>query len=181
MNKKLLYITTISAVTLAAVGAIAISSVSAASITGTSNPMSNLVSAIATKFNLNPADVQQVFNDQKAKMQAQMQQKETDRINAAVTAGKLTQDQANKIIAKKAELQTQEAAFKASLEGKTKAEIQAAIKAQMDALKQWATDNNIPLQYLMGFGGLRWHGGFGFGHHQMMGQSPTGTPATSVQ
>ena len=161
MNKKYLLYVILPVVAVATAGAIAIGSVSAASITGTSNPMSNLVNAIAAKFNLNPADVQQVFNDQRTQMQVKMQQKQTDRISQAVTDGKLTQDQANKIIAKKAELEVQAATFKASLQGKTKAEIQAAMKTQMDSLKQWATDNNIPLQYLiMSKGRFRGHGSF---------------------
>lgn len=170
-NKYLLYIAT-SVVALAAVGAIAIGTVSAATATG-NNPMTNLVNAIAQKFNLNPSDVQQVFNDQKAQMQTQMQQKSTDRINQAVTDGKLTQDQANKILAKETELKSQQASFQASLQGKSKADIQAAMKAQMDSLKQWATDNNIPMQYLRfgGFEGFRFgrgHRGLGFG-----GNKPT--------
>ena len=172
MSRKYFLYIVAPAIAVVAVGAIAMSSVSAASVAGNTNSVSNLVNALAQKFNLNPADVQQVFNDNQAQMKAQMQQKETDRINQAVTDGKLNQDQANKIIAKKAELETQQATFKASLEGKTKAEIQAAMKIQMDSLKQWATDNNIPMQYLMMFGGAR-HGRFGMGPHPMMGQPDT--------
>lgn len=183
MNKKYLLYLAIPAVTLVAVGAIAIGSASAASTTtGTGNFMSNLVNAIATKFNLNPADVQQVFNAQKTQMQTQMQtkmqQKFTDKINQAVTDGKLTQAQANLILAKQADLQSQQAAFQASLQGETKTQVQAAMKAHMDALKQWATDNNIPLQYLMFGGGFRGRGGFGMGHRMGAPSAPSG-PSTS--
>jgi hypothetical protein len=166
MKKYLLYVTT-SVVALTAIGALAFSAVSAAAPSTTHiNPMATLVNALAQRFNLSPTDVQKVFDDQKAQMQSNMQRKTTDRINQAVTAGKLTQDQATKILAKQAELQAQEASFKASLQGKTKAEIQAALKAHMDALQQWAKDNNIPMQYLVmrGFKGIRG----GFGHHLMM-------------
>ncbi len=158
MNKKYLWYVAAPAVALVLTGAVGVATVAAATPAKT-NPMSNLVAAIAQRFNLNQADVQKVFDDQKSQMRTQMEQTFTDNINQLVTEGKLTQDQANKILAKKAELESQEAAFKASLEGKTKAEVQAAIKAQMDSLKQWATQNNIPLQYLKFAAGMnRGHG-----------------------
>lgn len=140
--------------------------------------MDQLVNAIATRFNLNTSDVQQVFDEQKTQMQEQMQQNMQerqaemeqnfkDRINQAVTDGKLTQDQADKILAKKSEL----IAFREGLQGKTKDEIASAIKAEADSLKQWLQDNNIPEGYLgfgrfgvgreFGFMGMRgghWHG-----------------------
>jgi polyhydroxyalkanoate synthesis regulator phasin len=105
----------------------------------------DIISAIAKKFNLNSADVQKVFDEQRIVNQTQKEQKFTDLINKAVTDGKLTQDQANKIIAKHAEIKAQRDA----LQGKTNEEINSAMKIQRDALKQWAIDNNIPTQYLM--------------------------------
>jgi hypothetical protein len=135
-----------------------------ASVNGASgvNPMSGLVAAIAQKFNLNSSDVQQVFNEQGAQMRTQMQAKQQqafiDRINKAVSDGKLTQDQANKILAEKTLIESQIAA----LADKTNTERQTAMKTIMDSLKQWSTDNNIPTGYLpFGFGGFE---GFGHGH-----------------
>jgi len=132
-----------------------------ASTTNGVNPVSSLVNAIATKFNLKPADVQQVFNDQRAQMKVRMDQTFAQRLAQAVTNGTLTQAQADLITAKKVEVD----AFVASLKGKTPAEIQAAMKTKMDSLKQWATANNIPNEYLMfggfggrGMGGMRGHG-----------------------
>lgn len=119
------------------------------------NPMNGLVSAIASKFNLNVSDVQAVFDEQKAdmdtqrkermaEMEAKNQQEFADRLVKAVAAGKLTQDQADKITAKKVELDK----LKSSLEGKTPEERNAAMKDQKSSLKQWAADNNIPNGYL---------------------------------
>lgn len=134
--------------------------------TGTnSNPMSSLVAAIAEKFNLNQADVQQVFDAEHAKEEANREAEYKTRIAADVTSGKLTQDQADKILAKNAELQS----LKTNFEGKTEVEKQAAMKAEMDSLKTWSTDNNIPLQYLE----------FGFGHggpHNHRGMGGPGRP-----
>lgn len=142
------------------------------------NPMESLVNAIAQKFNLNVNDVQAVFDEQKTKMEAEKEQNFTDQINQAVTDGKLTQVQAELIIAKRAELEAQKPGMGAikkdeSWANKTRGEMQAEMKArqaemkaQQDALKQWATDNNIPQEYIrflgMGFGpGFRGHGGPG--------------------
>lgn len=105
----------------------------------------DIISAISQKFNLNKTDVQKVFDEQRTANQVKMEQKFTDSINKAVTDGKLTQDQANKIIAKHAEVKSQRDA----LQGKTPEEVKSAMKTQGDALKQWAKDNNIPMQYLM--------------------------------
>jgi hypothetical protein len=133
----------------------------------------NMVNAIAQKFNLNSSDVQQVvdeqFAQQKEQMDANRQQTFTDRLNKAVTDGKLTQDQADKITAEKASIDSQIAA----LNGKTGDDLKTAMKQIMDSEKQWATDNNIPQQYLMpGFGGLG--AGKGYGKLKGMGQ---GCPA----
>jgi hypothetical protein len=149
-----------------------------ADTTETGNKISDLVAAIAAKFNLNTNDVQQVFDEQKTKMDAQREEQRTqmetkaqeefaNHISRAVTDGKLTQEQADKILAKKAELAAQQEAQKTSMESIAQEERQVAIetmKTQMDSLKQWATDNNIPEEYIPFIGG-RGHGmgGPGFG------------------
>ncbi len=134
----------------------------AASNNQTNNPMNNLVSAIATKFNLNQADVQQVFDEQHSQMEAQFQQGYKDRLTQAVTDGKLTQEQADKITAKAQELKTQREASKDAFQNKTETERRAFMKEQMDSLKQWATDNNIPMEYM--------NPGFGHGHRDGPGR-----------
>lgn len=109
------------------------------------NPMSSLVNAIATKFKLNPKDVQAVFDEQRVQMEKDHEQAFAKLLSKAVADGKLTQDQADKITAKKAELE----AFRTSLVGKTQDEQRTAMKTQMDSLKKWATDNNIPAEFMM--------------------------------
>lgn len=126
------------------------------------NPVSNLVNAIAAKFNLNTGDVQAVFDAQRAKMGALRTQNYTDRIKQAVTDGKLTQDQADKILAKKAELET----LRFSLNNKTPEERHTTMQEQMNSLKQWAKDSNIPQGYIP-FGGREFEMGHGRGGHEM--------------
>lgn len=134
--------------------------VSQAATDGTqTNPMSNLVNAIAQKFNLSTTDVQQVFDEQRTQMGVQRQQEFRDRLSQAVTDGKLTQTQADLITAKMTELE----ANKQSLEGKTEEEKRTAVKSQMDSLQTWITENNIPREFVPfggGRGGKRGHGGF---------------------
>lgn len=136
---------------------------------GIHDRMSNLVGAIATKFNLNSADVQKVFDEQHALNQAQMQTQHTEmlnnRLDQAVKDGKLTQTQVDMIIAKHKEVQD----FMASLKDKTPEERQDAIKVKKDELKQWADDNDLPEQYFMGFGQNRMMQGKG-----MMGAGQRG-------
>lgn len=136
------------------------------------NPISNLVAALAQKFNLNQSDVQKVFDEQHAAMETQMKAdrtaKDKELLAQAVTAGKLTQAQANLITAKKAEIEAGRDAFRASLEGKTKDQIAALMKTQAESLKSWATANNIPGDYLRfvgGFGHGKMGRGLGFGEH----------------
>lgn len=161
MNKKYFLYAIVPVLALAAAGGMAL----ADTTNQPNNPMSNLVNAIAQKFNLNVSDVQQVFDEQHSKTQAerqqQMQQKFSDRLNKAVSDGKITQDQANLISAKHTEMQN----YMKSLEGKTPEEIKTAMKAQIDSLKQWAEDNNIPMQYVQ-------FGGKGFGKGMGMGSCP---------
>lgn len=151
----------------------------AANTTGQTNPISNLVTAIAQKFNLNQADVQQVFDQQRQQNQAEHQQRFADRLTQDVKDGKLTQAQADAITAKMAELQTQRQTDKTALQGKTQEERQAYFQQQVDALKQWATDNNIPAGYLP-FGPMMGHGHRGFGMG-MMGHGPDGDQDDQVQ
>lgn len=125
------------------------------------NPMQQLIAVIAQKFNLQTADVQAVFDEQHKQMEAEHKQAETDRINGLVTSGTLTQDQANKIIAKRAELETEREAHKTSFQNITETERRTAMQTERDALQKWATENNVPLQYLLG-GGHGRHGGPGF-------------------
>ncbi len=119
------------------------------------NPVSGLVAAIAEKFNLKEADVQAVIDEQAA---AQEDQREAELLANDVSAGKLTQTQAD------------------------------AILAERKQIRQWAEDNDVPLHYLdqeprggMGMGprgGGMMGGGQGFGGQPPMngGQQPPGQP-----
>lgn len=145
----------------------------AAGTPGKNNPMSGLVNAIATKFNLKPTDVQAVFDEQRVQMEKEHELVFADHLKQAITDGKLTQEQADKITAKKAELE----AFRTSLVGKTQDEQRAAMKTQMDSLKKWATDNNIPAGYMIfGDHGMMDGKNIGMDRHGMKGRGMMGAP-----
>ena len=113
-----------------------------------SNSMSNLAQAIATKFSLNQTEVEQVIKEHHTQMHAQHQQAFKDRLQQAVTDGKLTQEQIGKITAKLQELESQRESLKASLESKTPSEVRAIMEQQKQQLQQWAADNAIPTEFL---------------------------------
>ncbi len=146
-----------------------IASVSAAETTNAHNPMSAIVSAIASKFNLNAADVQtvvgEVMKTQHAEMGAKMQAGFASRLAKAVTDGKLTQIQADLITAKSAELKASMEADRTANQTLTQEERKAKMEAKQTSLKEWATANSIPEEYLKFIGG----GGMGFGGHGFPG------------
>lgn len=120
------------------------------------NNGNSLVDKIAEKFNLNKADVQKVFDENKAEHQAERQQKLEKRLDKAVAEGQITSAQKAEILDKLKDFQ----AFIDSLESKTPAERKADIKAKKKELRQWAKDNKIPLGLLMSE-----HINGGFGSH----------------
>jgi len=126
--------------------------------TNSTNPMSSLVDALATKFNLDKDDVQTVFDEQRTKMEAEREAEVKQEVAQLVTDGKITQAQADKINAKRAELKTEREAAKDANAGKTREEMKATMDAKRDELKQWASDNDIDEDY------LRFVMGGGMGH-----------------
>jgi hypothetical protein len=110
--------------------------------------ISNLVSKIAEKFNLDEDEVQVVFDEEREARQAEHQQKLEERLSQAVEDGNITEDQKSAILEKLAELHSEHE----SLKDLGPEERRDAMKDKRDELKQWANDNDIPLRYLAPFG-----------------------------
>lgn len=152
------------AATTAVVGAATFMGVGAASAaSSTSNtktdPMSSLVDALVSKFNLKKSDVQAVFDAQKATMDKQREADVTAEIKQLVTDGKLTQAQADAITAKRATLQKEHEANRSSMDSKSDTDRKAAMDAEKTALDSWLKEQGISTDYaylLMGG-----HGGHG--------------------
>ena len=102
--------TTTAAVTAAVIIGVAGTTIGAntyaATTSGSVDPGNKLITAIAQKFNLNPTDVQKVFDEQRTQMQTEHEQKIKERLTKAVAEGKLTQAQVDALIAKKKEFMT---------------------------------------------------------------------------
>ncbi len=140
---------------------------SATTAKDSNNPMSSLVDAISTKFNLNQTEVQAVFDAQRSEMETQREANVTKKLSQLVTDAKLTQVQADAITSKRAELKKAHEAARATNGDMMDEERRATREAERTALKQWASDNKISedyLKYVMGGhrGGLG--GGEGRGH-----------------
>ena len=110
--------------------------------------LQHFVSALATRFNLNPADVQQFVKTQlaerKVQVEVKQEQKEMDRLAKAVAAGKLTQAQADLIKAEQVSVKAQLDALK----GKTGSDLKTALQGIRTSVLQWAQTNNIPPQFV---------------------------------
>lgn len=95
----------------------------------------SLVSKIATKFNLKEADVQAVFEEEKAERNLERQAEVSDRLQDAVDDGDITAEQ------------------KTLIENKLK-ELRTARQTQMNEMQTWAEQQGIKeLRHIkMGFG-----------------------------
>lgn len=124
----------------------------------------SLAEKIATKFSLNKDDVQQVIDEEHQARHADMQKRAEVRLQEAVDDGKLTSDQKDKILAKMKEMEASREVKREEMKNMSKDERHTAMKAEREALEQWAKDNNIPLEYLRlggrghGLGGMRGDG-----------------------
>lgn len=133
----------------------------AATNSTTGNPMSNLVDAVAKKFNLKTSDVQSVFDEQKATMDAQREQDAKDQVAQLVKDGKLTQPQADKINTKRVELDKEREANRTADQNLTEAQRKTKMDEHKTALDTWMKENGIDTQYAYLLMGGRGHGGPG--------------------
>ena len=149
LRRKLMLAGAVATVGISALG------VGAASAAQNNTGNDNLVSKIASKFNLNKDDVQKVFDEQHAANQAEHKQKLEDRLGQAVKDGKLTEDQKSKLLAKFDE----EKSFRDSLKDKTQDERKAAMKQHRTDMEAWAKANGIDMKFLRPHGGPHGPGG----------------------
>lgn len=131
-------------------------------------PMSSLVGAIATKFNLDKSEVQQVFDEQRETIEKEREEKVQTELKKLVTDGTLTQAQADAITAKRTELEKEREANKDSMKDLSRDERKAKMEERKTALEAWAKEQGIStdyLHYVMGHG-RGGHGGPGMGPKQ---------------
>ncbi len=161
--------------------AIAAASIGIASVIGAgtvaaqTETTTSLADKIATKFNVNKDDVQQVIDQDHQERHAKMEKRLEERLQAAVDAGKLTADQKAKILTKHEEMEKEREANREAMKDKTPEERRAAMEQKRTELEQWAKDNGIPTEYLM-----RGPGGGKMGSHGMMRGSGPNAPEAQM-
>lgn len=156
-------------ITSAIVGGAMLSVMGLSAVSAQGQGQSDLVDKLAQKFNLNKSEVQKVFDEERAAHEAERKAKMKERLDQLVKDGKLTQDQANKIVAKFEENKT----FRESLKDKSAEERKAAMEQHRTEMEQWAKDNGIDLKY------IRPHGGPGGPRGAIEGQMPEGNGGSS--
>ncbi len=163
LSKNLAAIGAITAISAAGFTGVQIASAATDTSTTSTNPMSSLVDAVASKFNLNKTEVQAVFDEQRDKMESEREAEIKEQVAQLVTDGKLTQGQADKINAKRAELKTEREANRASDQDLSMTERKAKMEEHKTAIDSWMSDNDIDDQYAYLLMGGRGHGPGGHG------------------
>ncbi len=159
MKKHLVAVGIASAVGLAGVAGVGMAS--AATDTQT-NPQDNLVSAIASKFNLKKEEVKKVFEEQRAANEKERETKVNEELAQLVKDGKLTQAQVDALKAKQAELKKEREANREESKNKTRDEMKAKMDEKRTELENWASAQGIDKEYLKYvFGGGHGRGGPG--------------------
>ena len=154
MNKKLVIGSALATLAIGVLIPVA-SSISVSAYGGVSGD-SNLIDSLVKKFNLNKNDVQKIFDENKTTMETERETTQATKLKTAVSDGKITQAQADKITAKLAEMKTEREANHTAMESKTEAERETFMETKKTELDNWAKENNIDVSYLM-MGGGRGH------------------------
>lgn len=172
MKKQLVIAGAVASIGIAGVTGIGVANAETTSTDA--NPHTKLVDAIASKFNINKDEVEKVFDEQHATMQAERNAKTDESLAKLVSEGKLTQAQADALKAKRAELEAAREANKpdhsaldAMTEEQRKAEMEkhrTEMETKRSELEAWAKEQGIDTQYLRyAMGGDK--GGREFGNH----------------
>ena len=118
-----------------------------------------IVQKISEKFNLDPKEVQAVFDEERADHFAEMQENYSDRLDQAVADGKITDVQKQLILDKHEEILAKFDEHK-DLEP---SEREQKMKELHDEVSQWLKDNNIPANFFEGPFMRGFHKGFKMG------------------
>ena len=108
----------------------------------TEGNFSPIIQRIAERFNLPEFEVQEVFVEAREEKMENMKAHFEERIYEAVSAGELTEDQKDLILAKKAEIQEKQE----ELKGLSWQEKREALKEFHQEMREWAEENGIDLK-----------------------------------
>lgn len=140
MKLKTLFITVIGIFGLLVVGALTGSVIKAQA----ADDYPPLVQKLVDRFNLDPAEVQEVFEETRAERQSQQQARLEEKINQAVAEGKITAEQQEAILNRHAEIKEQHEALK----DLSPEERRQAFQELHQEMKTWAEENGLDLQQI---------------------------------
>jgi preprotein translocase subunit SecD len=103
------------------------------------SPSGSLADKIAQRFNLDKNEVQKTIDEAKTDRSAKRQQTIEQRLEKAVTDGKITAEQKDAILAKYQELRS----YMDSIKDKPAAEQRQLMKQKQAEIQQWAKDNGL--------------------------------------
>lgn len=113
------------------------------------DPHASIIQKLVHKFNLNEDEVKAVFEEERVAMQTKMQAQFEEKLNQAVTDGKLTEEQKKLILAKHEELKQQRETMMKEMKNLTDEERRAKMEEHRASLEAWAEENDIDMEYLM--------------------------------
>ncbi len=151
---------------MTAVGATTLIGVSSATA-ATDTTKNTIVDRLVSKFNLNKAEVQKVFDEERAAHQAEHQAKVSERLQKLVDDKTITSDQKTAIESKLKELQSKREANREAFKDLSEDQREAKMNEERTALESWAKEQGLDLTKLRGIFGPG-------GHGRHMGPPPEG-------
>lgn len=110
-----------------------------------------LIQKLVERFNLDANEVQEVFDEVREERHQEMQARMEERLNQAVEEGKITEEQKEAILAKKAEMQ----ARGEELKDLSPEERKEAMEEHREEMKAWLEENGLDLgEFFGGFKGF---------------------------
>ena len=133
----------ITSLALLSVGGVAcVGEINAQADEGTESGYPLLVEKFAERFDLDPDEIHDFFNELKEERVADAEDRFEEKLDELVEDEKITEDQKEAILDKKEELRT----FREELEDMTISEAREAMKDIHEELKDWAEENDISLK-----------------------------------
>ena len=133
----------ITSLALLSIGGVAcVSEINAQTNEETEGEYPSLVEKFAERFNLDPDEILDFFDELKDERIADAEERFEERLDELVEDEKITEDQKEAMLDKKEELKT----FKEGLEDMTISEAREAMKDIHEELKDWAEENDISLR-----------------------------------
>ncbi len=138
MNKVI-----IPATLIASIAVVSVFSVATIQAKGNPDNMGTLPAKIATTFNLDQTQVENVFNQQREEMHAQRETEMNINLDQLVTEGKLTQTQKAEFLAMHEKMEDQ-------MDFSQRGRDRDGMQEHRDKVQQWASDNGLDFMELMG-------------------------------